>query len=165
MSSRACTGRAWSASSLDQLVHFFALMLWAAAVLAFVGGMPQLGWAIIAVVIVVNGVFSFAQEYRAERATRALSALLPEDSRRPARRPQAHGPGGRAGARRRRCSSREGDRISADARVIRSSDASRSTTSTLTGESEPVPRSAAALAGAPSATRSMRRTWSSPGPS
>ena len=62
---------------LDQMVHFFALMLWAAAALAFVGQLPQLGIAII-VVIVVNGAFSFAQEYRAERAVRALSALLPE---------------------------------------------------------------------------------------
>jgi magnesium-transporting ATPase (P-type) len=62
---------------LDQLLHFFALMLWVAASLAFVGDMPQLGSAII-VVILVNGVFSFAQEYRAERAVRALSALLPE---------------------------------------------------------------------------------------
>ena len=62
---------------VEQLTHFFALMLWVAAALAFVGRMPQLGWAIIAVVL-VNGVFSFAQEYRADRATRALSALLPE---------------------------------------------------------------------------------------
>jgi hypothetical protein len=48
-------------------------------VLALVGQMPQLGWAIIAVVI-VNGAFSFVQEYRAERATRALAALLPEEA-------------------------------------------------------------------------------------
>ena len=62
-----------------QLLHFFALLLWVAAVLAFVGQMPQLGWAIIAVVV-VNGAFSFVQEYRAERATRALAALLPEEA-------------------------------------------------------------------------------------
>ena len=47
----------------EQLIHFFALMLWVAAGLAFVGGMPALGVAIV-VVIVVNGAFSFLQEYR-----------------------------------------------------------------------------------------------------
>lgn len=59
-----------------QLVHFFALMLWAAAAFAFLAQMPQLGLAII-VVIVVNGVFSFVQEYRADRAFRALASLPP----------------------------------------------------------------------------------------
>jgi magnesium-transporting ATPase (P-type) len=61
---------------LEQMFYFFAVMLWLASGLAFIGGMPQLGVAII-IVIVLNGLFSFAQEYRAERAIRALSALLP----------------------------------------------------------------------------------------
>lgn len=55
-------GRRLPRQLLDQLIHFFALMLWVAAGLAFVGGMPQLGVAIV-VVILVNGAFSFAQEY------------------------------------------------------------------------------------------------------
>jgi hypothetical protein len=38
-------------------------------------GMPQLGVAII-IAIIVNGAFSFAQEYRAERAVRELSSPL-----------------------------------------------------------------------------------------
>ena len=59
-----------------QLVHFFALMLWVAGALAFVAGMPQLGIAIF-VVVLVNGVFAFAQEYRAERAAERLRDLLP----------------------------------------------------------------------------------------
>ncbi|WP_067461226.1 cation-translocating P-type ATPase [Actinomadura macra] len=59
-----------------QMVHFFALLLWGAAGLAYVGGMPQLAVA-IAVVVVFNGVFAFAQEYRAERAGRRLRELLP----------------------------------------------------------------------------------------
>lgn len=41
-----------------QMGHFLALMLWVAGVLAFVAGMPQLGGAIL-VVVVVNGVFAF----------------------------------------------------------------------------------------------------------
>ncbi|MBW0118581.1 cation-translocating P-type ATPase [Pseudonocardia abyssalis] len=61
---------------LLQLTHFFALMLWVAAGLAVVGGMPALGVA-IAVVIVVNGVFAFVQEYRADRAGQRLQELLP----------------------------------------------------------------------------------------
>ncbi|WP_436498388.1 cation-translocating P-type ATPase [Actinokineospora sp. HUAS TT18] len=59
-----------------QLAHFFAVMLWVAAALAWVAGMPELA-AAIAVVVVVNGVFSFAQEYRADRAARRLRDLLP----------------------------------------------------------------------------------------
>ena len=61
---------------LSQMVHFFALMLWVAGLLAFVAGMPQLGVAIF-VIIIVNGLFSFAQEQRAQRASDRLSALLP----------------------------------------------------------------------------------------
>ena len=60
----------------EQFVGFFALMLWVAGVLAFVGGLPQLGVAIF-VVIVLNGLFAFAQEYRAERAADRLRDLLP----------------------------------------------------------------------------------------
>jgi magnesium-transporting ATPase (P-type) len=58
------------------MVHFFALMLWVAGVLAFVAGLPELGVAIF-VVVVVNGLFAFAQEFRAERAAERLRDLLP----------------------------------------------------------------------------------------
>jgi calcium-translocating P-type ATPase len=61
---------------LAQFVHFFALLLWAAAVLAFIGGMPQLAVA-IAVVVLLNGLFAFVQEYRADRAAEALRDLVP----------------------------------------------------------------------------------------
>jgi magnesium-transporting ATPase (P-type) len=61
---------------VEQLVHFFALMLWAAAVLAFAAGMPQLGVA-IAIVVVVNAVFAFVEEHRADRAAQRLRDLLP----------------------------------------------------------------------------------------
>jgi len=68
---------------LQNFTHFFALILWLAAGLAFVAkffdpgeGMATLGWAILGVIL-INGVFSFWQEYRAERALAALENLLP----------------------------------------------------------------------------------------
>lgn len=61
---------------LSQLVHFFAIMLWIAGGLAILAGMPQLGFAIF-VVILLNGLFSFLQEYRAEKAGEKLLDLLP----------------------------------------------------------------------------------------
>lgn len=59
-----------------QLTHFFAVMLWIAGALAFVARLPQLGVAIFAVVV-LNGVFAFVQEHRAERAAQRLGELLP----------------------------------------------------------------------------------------
>ncbi|NIJ12399.1 magnesium-transporting ATPase (P-type) [Saccharomonospora amisosensis] len=59
-----------------QLVHFFAVMLWVAAGLALVAGLPALSVAIV-VVILLNGAFSFIQEYRADRAAERLRDLLP----------------------------------------------------------------------------------------
>jgi magnesium-transporting ATPase (P-type) len=61
----------------DQLVHFFALMLWVAGILAFLAGLPELGIAIYAVVV-LNAVFAFVQESRADRAADRLRSLLPE---------------------------------------------------------------------------------------
>lgn len=61
---------------LGQLVHFFALLLWAAAVLAWFADMPELAIA-IAVVVIVNGVFAFLQEYRADKAGQKLLELMP----------------------------------------------------------------------------------------
>jgi sodium/potassium-transporting ATPase subunit alpha len=69
---------------LREFSHFFALILWLAAGLAFLAehfeagqGMAELGLAIVGV-IVVNGCFSFWQAYRAEQALDALRQLLPQ---------------------------------------------------------------------------------------
>ena len=59
-----------------EMVHFFALLFWVAGGLAFLAGMPQLGIAVF-VVIVLNGLFAFVQEQRAEHAAEKLRGLLP----------------------------------------------------------------------------------------
>ena len=67
-----------------EFTHFFAIILWLGAALAFLAeyfepgqGMVRLGVAIVGVIL-INGVFSFWQEYRAERAVAALRQLLPQ---------------------------------------------------------------------------------------
>ena len=59
-----------------QFVHFFAILLWIAGGLAILAGMSQLGIAIF-VVIIINGIFAFVQEHRAEKASEKLRELLP----------------------------------------------------------------------------------------
>lgn len=68
---------------IKEFIHFFALILWLAAGLAFFAesqqpneGMKMLGYAILGVIL-INGLFSFWQQYRAERAIGALQKLLP----------------------------------------------------------------------------------------
>jgi calcium-translocating P-type ATPase len=120
---------------VKQMTHFFALLLWAAGVLALIAGMPQLGIAIF-VVVVVNALFAFVQEQRADHAAQRLRELLP-------RRATVI----RSGIE---CEIdaaqlvvddlvvlRDGDRISADMRVV-DADVLSVDTSLLTGESVPV---------------------------
>ena len=61
---------------LAQFFSFFAVLLWVAGALAFVAGLSELGVAIFAV-IVLNGVFAFIQEHRAERAGDRLREIVP----------------------------------------------------------------------------------------
>ena len=68
-----------------EFFHFFAVILWLAAGLAFLGewsapgqGMVKVGCVVIGV-IVVSGLFSFWQEYRAEQTLAALLKLLPQE--------------------------------------------------------------------------------------
>ncbi|HRD94131.1 MAG TPA: cation-transporting P-type ATPase [Accumulibacter sp.] len=67
-----------------EFTHFFAIILWVGAGLSFTAehfdpgqGMARLGVAIVGVII-INGIFSFWQEYKAERAVAALRQLLPQ---------------------------------------------------------------------------------------
>ena len=120
---------------LRQFVEFFAVMLWVAAGLAFVAGLPQLTVAII-VVVLLNGVFAFVQEHRAERAADRLADLLP-------RRVTVR----RDGVRQEIDASElvrgdlvlldAGDRISADLSVLVARGL-KADTSAMTGESRPV---------------------------
>jgi calcium-translocating P-type ATPase len=81
----AVRGRPLSIRFLGAFTHLFALILWAAAGLALAAewydpgsGMATLGVAIVGVIL-LNGLFSFWQEYRAEQALAALQKLLPHE--------------------------------------------------------------------------------------
>lgn len=129
--------RAWR-SLLGQFTHPLALLLWVAAALSLVTGVLTLAIAIV-VVIVLNAAFAFAQERQAEHATEALRDLLPPHAR--VRRAgelveidaTTLVPGDLLLLA-------EGDRLSADARLI--AGAVEVDMSPLTGESQPVTRTA-----------------------
>jgi magnesium-transporting ATPase (P-type) len=73
-------GRRWPGQLAGQFTHALALLLAVGAVLALVSGTPKLAVA-IAVVILLNAAFSFAEELQAEKAVEALAAFLPERAR------------------------------------------------------------------------------------
>lgn len=120
---------------LANFTHLMAILLWLGGIVGFVAQMPELGIAIW-MVNVINGIFSFWQEYRAEEATKALKKMLPEYAHvlrdREEKRILAEElvPGDIILLS-------EGDRISADGRLIEESDL-KTNQSTLTGESRPV---------------------------
>ncbi|MEA2172226.1 MAG: hypothetical protein QOF76_5526, partial [Solirubrobacteraceae bacterium] len=128
----------WWHSVVEQFTHPLALLLWLAAGLSLLTGVLTLAIAIV-VVILLNAGFAFAQERQAEHATEALRDLLPPEAR--VRRggalveieATALVPGDLLLLT-------EGDRLSADARLI--AGAVEVDMSPLTGESQPVTRTA-----------------------
>ena len=57
-----------------QLTHLLALLLWVGAGLALLAGMPELSAAIV-VIVLLNALFAFVQDYRADRSTQAPGSL------------------------------------------------------------------------------------------
>ena len=127
---------------LSNFTHLMAVLLWVAGSIAFLAGMPELGVAVW-LVNIINGVFSFWQEHRASQATEALKKMLP-----------AYATVIRDGQEQKILAEdlvpgdvmllAEGDKISADARVIQSSDL-QVNQSTLNGESTPSRKTADAV--------------------
>ncbi len=74
---REVRGRPLIYGLIANFTHLMALLLWAASVMAYIGDMPQLSVAIVAVII-INAGFSFWQEYRAERTVTEMKKLIPQ---------------------------------------------------------------------------------------
>ncbi|MEU6934113.1 HAD-IC family P-type ATPase [Streptomyces sp. NPDC046374] len=131
---------------VGQVIHPLALLLWAAAALAFVADLAVLGWAILAVVA-VNAAFALLQERQAERAVETLARYLPEHAL-AVRDGQPHVVEARDLVPGDLILLEEGDKAPADAHVTEGG--VEVDLSMLTGESVPVERIASAgILGAP----------------
>ncbi|MGN6189402.1 MAG: cation transporting ATPase C-terminal domain-containing protein [Conexibacter sp.] len=113
---RPSRSRRWPRELAQQFLHPLALLLWAAAALAWIAGIVAIAIAIGAVIL-LNAVFAFVQEQQAERAVEALARYLPAQASvlRDGRERQVAAdrlvPGDVLALH-------EGDRISADARLL-----------------------------------------------
>jgi magnesium-transporting ATPase (P-type) len=134
-------GRRWPKELARQFTHPLALLLWAAAVLAYAVGILAVAVAIV-VVIAVNAIFAFIQEAQAERAVEALAQFIPAQAKVLRDGVEREIPA-RELVRGDVLVVEEGDRVSADARLL--SGAVEIDLSMLTGESAPVLRSAELL--------------------
>ena len=127
---------------LSNFTHLMAILLWVAGIIALVAGMPELCVAVW-LVNLINGCFSFWQEHQADKAPEALKKMLPSyvnvirDGEQIQVLAEDLVPGDVMVLA-------EGDKISADGRVIRASDL-QVDQSTLTGESNPVRKTADAV--------------------
>ncbi len=122
---------------LSNFTNLLAILLWIASILAFIGGMPQLGFTII-LVIVINALFSFWQEYKAEQATESLKKMLPQYVR-VIRNGQTEKVLAKELVPGDIINLEEGDHVPADARLIEAFEI-YTINAALTGESEPVRR-------------------------
>lgn len=61
-----------------QLVNLMAIMLWVASILAIISGTPLLSY-VIWFIIIVNAIFSFIQEKKADDALQALAKMIPNN--------------------------------------------------------------------------------------
>lgn len=120
---------------IANFTSLMAILLWVAGIIAFCANLVQLGIAIWAVNI-INGIFSFWQEFQADKATEALANMLPSYTRvvRNGKEEKILAkdlvPGDIVKLE-------EGDDISADIRVIAATSA-QVDQSSLTGEVNPV---------------------------
>ena len=131
-------GRRWPRELARQFTHPLALLLVAAALLAWVAGIVAVALAIV-VVILINAAFAFIQEMQAERAVEALAQFLPDQAK-VVRDGQHQMIEARALVPGDVLMIEEGERISADARLL--SGGVEVDASMLTGESMPVFRAA-----------------------
>jgi magnesium-transporting ATPase (P-type) len=122
-----------------QLTHLLALLLWVAAVLALLAGMPSLAAAIV-VIVLLNGTFAFWQEHRADRSTDRLRELLPAGTR-VVRDGRSRVVAVADLVRGDLVLLEAGDRVGADLRLVRAHDLTQNE-SMVTGESRAVPHGA-----------------------
>ena len=132
----------WLKSLVKQFTNFFTILLDVSALICFIAdhiqpgeGMNILGWALLGV-SVLNALFSFVQEYRAERAMEELRKFLPQKvtARRGGEEVEVLAdelvPGDVVILR-------EGDKVPADARLVDAQDLYVNN-APLTGEAHPV---------------------------
>lgn len=139
---RQAKGKPLHQKFLANFTHMMAMLIWVGGVMAIIARMPELAVAVW-MVNLINGLFSFWQEFRAEKATEALMKMLPDYARvlrdREEKRVLAEElvPGDVILLS-------EGERISADCRLIEQAQL-RVDQSTLTGESRPISKTTDAV--------------------
>jgi len=127
---------------ITQFTHTLALLLWVAGALAILSNNLALGIACF-LVIIINAIFSFWQEYKAERAIESLAKILPRKARvfREGMEQEIDAEELVSGDL---MLLEAGNNISADSRLIKAMEM-RVDNSALTGESEPQIRRSEAL--------------------